>query len=108
MQRFTQIVVVLFLIVPSAPADDRLPKPLVSGLKNPDSAAIGPDGRIYVTCMGGPLEKGNGAVVVIEDGKARPFATGLDHPKGIAAWNEWLFVADTTRVWRIDKQGKPT
>jgi glucose/arabinose dehydrogenase len=81
---------------------------LVTGLKNPASVVVGPDGRIFVTTIGDALKDGDGAVLVIADGKAKPFATGLDDPHGIAAWNEWLFVADKSRVWRIDKQGKAT
>src|SRR5262249_31945990 len=91
-----------------ATAAGKLPKPLIAGLKNPSSIAIGLDGRIYVTLLGEVRKDGDGSVVAIEDGKAKPFVSGLDDPRGIAAWNEWLFVADKNRVWRIDKQGKAT
>ena len=35
-----------------------------------------------------------------------PFATGLDDPKGLAVYQDWLFVADKQRIWRIDRKGK--
>jgi glucose/arabinose dehydrogenase len=83
-----------------------LPKPLVGDLKNPESVVVGPGGKIFVTVIGEFNKDGDGAVMVIEDGKALPFATGLDDPKGVAAFQRWLFVADKTRVWRIDENGK--
>jgi glucose/arabinose dehydrogenase len=81
-------------------------KPLVTGLKNPESAAIGPDGRIYVTEIGDFDKDSDGAVSVIQNGKAVPFTTGLNDPKGLVAWRDFLFVADKDRVWRIDRKGK--
>ncbi len=83
-----------------------LPKPLVAGLKNPESVVVGPGGKIFVTVIGEFDKDGDGAVMVIDDGKAVPFATGLDDPKGIAAFQRWLFVADKKRIWRIDEKGK--
>ena len=47
-----------------------------------------------------------GAVVRIEGGKAVPFASGLDDARGMAAYQQWLFVAGRRRVWRIDKTGQ--
>ena len=35
-----------------------------------------------------------------------PFASGLDDPKGLVAFQGRLFVADKNRVWRIDGAGK--
>jgi glucose/arabinose dehydrogenase len=83
-----------------------LPKPLVTGLKNPESVAVGTDGRIYVSTIGDFDKDGDGAVMVIQDGKAVPFATGLDDPKGLAAFQGFLYVADKNKVWRIDASGK--
>jgi glucose/arabinose dehydrogenase len=99
-------VVVTLLAAPWLLAEDKLPKPLVTGLKNPESVVIGPDGRTYVSTMGEVRKDGNGAIMVIENGKASPFATGLDHPQGMAVWDQSLFVVDMKRVWRIDKRGK--
>jgi glucose/arabinose dehydrogenase len=68
--------------------------------------AVGADKRVYVSVIGEFDKDGDGAVMVLEGGKAVPFARGLDDPKGLVAWQQWLFVADKTRVWRIDQKGK--
>src|ERR1700722_2685367 len=85
--------------------EKNLPKPLITGLKNPESVAVGTDGRIYITEIGEFDKDGDGRVLVIQDGKAIPFATGLDDPKGLASHLEWLYVADKNKVWRIDRKG---
>jgi glucose/arabinose dehydrogenase len=84
---------------------DKLPKPLVTGLKNPISVAIGTDGRLYVG-LGEDIKTGKSAVLVIKDGKAVPFATIADSPLKMVAWREWLFVAGNSGIWRIDRKGK--
>ena len=90
-------------------AQDKLPKPFVTGLKNPESVTIGNDGRTYVTEIGEFNKDGDGRVMVIDkEGKATPFATGMDDPKGIVAWTNLFFVADNKRVWRVDNKGKAT
>src|SRR5579883_1222422 len=76
------------------------PAPLVAGLKNPVSVAVGPGGKIYVSVVGEFDTPGDGSVVQIENGKAVPVVTGLDDPKGLVAFGPWLFVADRDRVWR--------
>ncbi len=88
-------------------AGSDLPKPMITGLKNPESVAIGFDGRIYITEIGDFNKDGDGQVLVVDkSGKAVPFATGLDDPKGMVAWQKSLFVTDNKRVWRIDEKGK--
>jgi glucose/arabinose dehydrogenase len=82
------------------------PKVLVSGLKNPRAVAVGPDGRVYVTVCEDPEKTGTGAVMAIEDGKAVPFAKGLDAPGFITVWQNMIYVADKECVWRIDRTGK--
>lgn len=96
----------LFLTLTAATPAAELPKPLVTGLKNPESVAIGPDGRIYVSVIGEFDKDGDGSIVVIKDGKAETFCGGLDDPKGLVAFQQWLFVADKNRVLRIDKSGQ--
>ena len=76
------------------------------GLENPESVVIGQDGRLYVTVIGKSDTDGDGTVVVIEDGKPKTFANGLDDPKGLVAHGTDLYVADKTRVWKIDAAGK--
>jgi glucose/arabinose dehydrogenase len=103
MKRFVSFAL-LCLAAPCASAAE-LPKPLVDGLKNPESVAVGPDGKVYVTVIGEFDKDGDGSVVVVADGKATPLATGLDDPKGIAVFQNWLFVADKTKVLRINRAG---
>ena len=84
------------------------PKPFVSGLKNPESVCLGPDGSAYVTEIGEFDKDGDGQVSVIKEGKASPFATGLDDPKGIVFFANAFYVTDKTRVVKIDLGGKVT
>ena len=92
----------LLLVAPVSAAE--LPKPLATGLVNPESVVVGPDGKIYVTVIGEFDKDGDGAVVTIENGKAVPFVKDLDDPKGIALFQNWLFVTDKTKVLRINRQ----
>jgi glucose/arabinose dehydrogenase len=85
-----------------------LPRPFITGLKSPESVCIGPNGAAYVTEIGEFGKDGDGQVSVIRDGKAVPFATGLDDPKGIVFFGNDFYVADKTRVMKIDLQGKVT
>lgn len=82
------------------------PKPLITGLKNPESVIVGPDGRVYVSEIGEFGKDGDGRILVLQGDKAVPFATGFDDPKGLASFQQWLYVADKDRVWRIDAKGK--
>src|SRR5579863_3555821 len=91
----------------SASAADQ-PQPIVSGLKNPESVCLGPNGLAYVTEIGEFDKDGDGQVSVIKDGKASPFATGLDDPKGIVYFNNAFYVTDKTRVVKIYMMGKVT
>lgn len=84
------------------------PAPLVTGLKNPESVAVGPDGRVYVTVIGEFDKDGDGAVLVLQGDKAVPFAEGLDDPKGMVVVKDSLYVADKKKVVRIDPKGKVT
>jgi glucose/arabinose dehydrogenase/sugar lactone lactonase YvrE len=81
------------------------PRPAAVDLKDPRSVVVGPDGRVYVTVTNVP-GKEDGAVVALVKGKAVPFATGLDEPRGLASFQQWLFVVDNRGVWRLDRKGK--
>jgi glucose/arabinose dehydrogenase len=95
----------ILLTLASAASGDEVPKSLVARVKNLRSVARGPADKVYVA-VAEPGKEGSGAVLVVENGKALPFATGLDEPAGMASFAETLFVADRSRVWRIDKAGK--
>jgi glucose/arabinose dehydrogenase len=81
------------------------PQPHVSGLNNPQAVTVGVNKKIYVSVSGIPGQEG-GAVVMLDNGKPVPFATGLGDPRGLAAFLKWVFVADKDRVWRIDFGGQ--
>jgi gluconolactonase len=79
----------------------------ISGLKNPESAAVGPDGKVYVTVIGEREKKGDGSVAIVEpSGKITPFATGLDDPHGVVIVGQALYIADVKVVWKVDMKGK--
>src|SRR5439155_4251242 len=92
----------ILLLVASAPAQENVAREL----KNPASVAIGADGKVYVSVRGEADKPGDGAIFVINKGKAVMFAGDLDEPRGVAAFQKWLYVADKDRVWRIDLKGK--
>jgi glucose/arabinose dehydrogenase len=95
------------LLVSSATlADEPAVTRLAEGLKNPESVAVGADGTIYVSTIGTFGTDGDGEVVAVKEGKAVPFAKGLDDPKGLVAFEDRLFVADKQRVLRIDGEGQ--
>ena len=48
---------------------------------------------------------GDGRIVVIENGRPQPFATGLDDPRGLVFFKDGLFVVDRKRIVRIDAKG---
>ncbi len=79
---------------------------VIKGVRIPESIAVGPDGRIYVSEVGEYERYGDGAIGVVEGDKVQPFATGLNDPHGIDWWRDHLYVADNRgQVWRIDMKG---
>jgi glucose/arabinose dehydrogenase len=105
MRHFSGVVVLLGCWLSAASAAEP-PKPMVTGLKNPQSVAVGTDGRIYIGQEGDKNKEGDAGILVVEDGKAAPFATGLISPRGMVAFQQWLFVVENDHVLRIDKKGK--
>jgi sugar lactone lactonase YvrE len=92
------------VITPAAHADELR---TIKGFVNPESAIVGPDGRIYVSEIGEFGKDGDGKVTVLsKSGQAKVFASGFDDPKGLAVWKHWIFVTDKTRIWRIDGEGR--
>jgi glucose/arabinose dehydrogenase len=90
----------------TVPGEQTTPKPMATGLVNPQFLTVGPEEKIYVTELGEPGKDGDGRVVVVSNGKVTPFAKGLDGPRGIASFQQTLFVADKQRVVRINNKGK--
>lgn len=82
------------------------PTVFVKGLANPESVCYGPKGLLYVTEIGEFGKDGDGKVTVIENGEAKPFATGLDDPKGIVFFKDALYLTDKTKVIKVDASGK--
>src|SRR5437660_7988366 len=80
----------VLVVVPGLHAAEALPQPLVSGLKNPTAAAVGTDGKVYIATQGDPRATGDGQVLVLDNGKAVPFARGLENPQALVAFREWL------------------
>jgi len=78
----------------------------ISGLKTPESVVQAKNGKIFVSEINEFGKDGDGQITVIENGKARIFATGLDDPKGLAVIGQYLYVADKTRLLKIDMQGQ--
>jgi sugar lactone lactonase YvrE len=79
---------------------------IITGLKQPESIAIGPGGKVYVSETGEYEKANDGYISVLEGNKLRRFATGLDDPHGIKWYKDHLFVSDNMgMIWRIDAQG---
>jgi gluconolactonase len=79
---------------------------IITGLKQPESIAIGPGGKVYVSETGEYEKANDGYISILEGGKLRKFATGLDDPHGIKWYKDHLFVSDNMGfVWRIDANG---
>jgi hypothetical protein len=81
---------------------------IITGLKQPESIAIGPGGRVYISETGEYEKANDGSISILEAGKLRRFASGLDDPHGIKWYRNHLFVSDNMgMVWRIDARGNP-
>jgi gluconolactonase len=97
----------LAAVLVAAPLVGQQPQ-IITGLKQPESVAIGPGGKVYVSETGEYEKANDGYISILEGGKLRKFATGLDDPHGIKWYKDHLFVSDNMgMVWRIDAQGTP-
>jgi SMP-30/gluconolaconase/LRE-like protein len=95
------------LVVAAVPLWAQEPQ-IITGLKQPESIAIGPKGQVFVSETGEYEKANDGYISILEGEKLRKFATGLDDPHGIKWYRDHLFVADNMgMVWRIDAQGSP-
>ncbi len=84
----------------------------VAGFLTPESVAVGPDGRIYVSNINRFNVMGDGSIKAIS---GNPFdgivvvndvATGLNDPKGITFIGSELFVTDVNQVWKVETAGE--
>ena len=85
------------------------PTPVISlkgELKTPSSILAGSDGRLYVSDLGEPGKDGDGRIFVIVSGKPTLFAEGLDDPRGLASFQNRLYVADKKQIRRFERDGK--
>jgi glucose/arabinose dehydrogenase len=95
------------------------PTVLAKKLDGPTAVSVGPGGKIYVAVAHQFRDKDpQGGIMVIENGKAVPFATGLSMPWNMVAFQNQLFVtlqkfsthdgkdASEKSIWRIDAKGK--
>ena len=81
----------------------------ITGLKMPESVVEAKDGRLFVSEIGEFGKDGDGQVSVVEkDGTVKPFATGMNDPKGLAFIGKDLYVADKTQVLKVSPDGKWT
>ncbi|HVS39470.1 MAG TPA: PQQ-dependent sugar dehydrogenase [Gemmataceae bacterium] len=97
--------IAVLLLCGRAFAGDAPPRDLIEGLKNPAAVVVGQGGKVFVAVPGRPATNDDAAVLLIQNGKAVPFASGLDGAHGMAAYQQWIFVAGRKHVWRIDKTG---
>jgi len=81
----------------------------ITGFKMPESVVEAKDGRLFISEIGEFGKDGDGQVSVVEkDGTVKPFATGMNDPKGLAFIGKDLYVADKTQVLKVSPDGKWT
>jgi gluconolactonase len=81
---------------------------IIQGFSTPESVAISPDGKYYVSNIGGFDVDGDGTISLIDVDSAREIVSGLNDPKGMAFWESTLFVSDKTKIWKITPDGNKT
>ncbi|MBN9122336.1 MAG: PQQ-dependent sugar dehydrogenase [Planctomycetes bacterium] len=106
MSRLRYLSLAMLLLAPPTANGAPLPKPTLEGLVNPESVAIGPDKKTYVSVIGEFDKDGDGSVVRVEDGKAVTVVGGLDDPKGIAFFQNWLYITDKKKLLRVNVAAK--
>ena len=103
MNRNAAAVIFLVYLSVAAHAEQRV----ITGLASPESAVVGPDGRIYVSETGEYGKYGDGMIGVVEGDKIVAFAKRLNDPHGLDVWNGALYNADNRgQIWRIDMKGE--
>ncbi len=76
---------------------------------NPESAFCTPDGRIFVSEIGGFGVKNDGRILeVFKDGEVKVIASGLNDPKGLIAVKNIIHVTDVDEIKKVTLNGKIT
>lgn len=79
---------------------------LITDLENPESVAVHPDGRVFISVIGASGVDGDGRIVVVTPaGERRALATGLDDPKGLDLDDGVLYVTDKNKVVAVTLDG---
>lgn len=82
---------------------------VLNNLQMPESSISHPDGRVFITEIGGFGKNGDGKVTILnKDGSTKTLVDGLNDPKGIDMFNNQLYIADIDHVIRVDFDGKKT
>lgn len=79
----------------------------VTGLLTPESVLQAADGKVYVSEINGFGTDGDGQIRVIDHGQNSVLVNGLDDPKGLALHGDDLYIADKTRILRVDLKQRP-
>ena len=78
-------------------------------LTMPESVISHPDGRVFITEIGGFGQNGDGKVTQInQDGSYQTLVASLNDPKGMDLFDNHLIVADIDQVLRINLSGETT
>lgn len=102
-----KLTIALGLLATTAlPAMAHAPKP-ITGLLTPESVVQAKDGAIYVSEINGFGKDGDGQIRVIKNGKPEVLVQGLDDPKGLAIIGDNLFIADKTKILKVNLKAKP-
>ena len=104
MKKHTLLALLLSASIPLAQAAS-LSTQKISGLKMPESVVQATDGRVFVSEINGFGVDGDGQISVIEAGKVKLFAKGLDDPKGLVIIGQSLYVADNKRILKLALSG---
>jgi len=79
----------------------------ITGLKTPESVVQSKDGRIYISEINEFGKNGDGRISVLDRrGNVTVFASNLDDPKGLAIIGDNLYVADKTKILKINAKGQ--
>ncbi|HEY0842816.1 SMP-30/gluconolactonase/LRE family protein [Methylotenera sp.] len=75
----------------------------ITGLKTPESAVQAKDGRIFISEINEFGKDGDGRISVVDpQGNVTVFASDLDDPKGLAIIGDYLYVADKTKILKVN------